>query len=132
MAQLTSIHPDQPADQPNRPAPAAHPAPAVLLAPNADLVRIKYGAWLIVAAFLLLGIVFALAIWQFSAAADVTAVVGSVTTVVGTIIGAFFGVQIGSAGKEAAENGRAHAERAARLALGKLEPRAADDVVRML
>jgi hypothetical protein len=52
--------------------------------------------------------------------------------VVGTIIGAFFGVQIGSAGKEAAETGRAHAERAARLALGKLEPQAAEDVVRML
>lgn len=122
MGQVTSIHPDQVV----RAAPAASPAP------NADLVRIKYGAWLIVAAFLLLGIVFSLAIWQFSAAADVTAVVGSVTTVVGTIIGAFFGVQIGSAGKEAAENGRAHAERAARLALGKLEPQAAEDVVQML
>jgi len=122
MAQLTSIHPDQ----------AINPAPAANPAPNADLVRIKYGAWLIAAAFLLLGVVFGLAIWQFSAAADVTAVVGSVTTVVGTIIGAFFGVQIGSAGKEAAETGRAHAERAARLALGKLEPQAAEDVVQML
>jgi len=122
MAQLTSIHPDQAIDA----APAAKPAP------NADLLRIKYGAWLIASSFLLLGIVFGLAIWQFSAAADVTAVVGSVTTVVGTIIGAFFGVQIGSAGKEAAETGRAHAERAARLALGKLEPQAAEDVVQML
>jgi hypothetical protein len=122
MAQLTSIHPDQAINA----APVANPAP------NADLVRIKYGAWLIAAAFLLLGVVFGLAIWQFSAAADVTAVVGSVTTVVGTIIGAFFGVQIGSAGKEAAETGRAHAERAARLALGKLEPQAAEDVVQML
>jgi hypothetical protein len=122
MGQLTSIHPDQAI----RAVPAANPAP------SADLVRIKYGAWLIAAAFLLLGSVFSLAIWQFSAAADVTAVVGSVTTVVGTIIGAFFGVQIGSAGKEAAENGRAHAERAARLALGKLEPQAAEDIVRLL
>jgi hypothetical protein len=122
MGQLTSIRPDQ----------EVHAVPAANPAPSADLVRIKYGAWLIVAAFLLLGGVFSLAIWQFSAAADVTAVVGSATTVVGTIIGAFFGVQIGSAGKEAAENGRAHAERAARLALGKLEPQAAEDVVRML
>ena len=65
---------------------------------------------------------FALAVWQFSAAADVTAVVGSATTVVGTIIGAYFGVQIGSAGREAAETGRADAARAARLALGKLDP----------
>ena len=62
MGQVTSIHPDQAI----RAAPAAYPAP------NADLVRIKYGAWLIVAAFLLLGPVFSLVIWQFSAAADVT------------------------------------------------------------
>ena len=93
MGQLTSTHPDQ----------AIHSGPAANLAPNADLLRISYGARLIGAAFVLLGLVFALAVWQ-----------------------------IGSAGKEAAENGRAHAERAARLALGKLEPAAAEDVVRML
>ena len=114
--------------------PAQNPAeaPVQKAAPSVDMARIRYGAWLIVAAFALLGVVFGIAVSQFSTASDVTAVVGSVTTVVGTIIGAFFGVQIGSAGKEAAENGRAHAERAARLALGKLEPQAAEDVVQML
>ncbi len=122
MSQLTTAHPEQ----------VMYSAPVARPAPSADLVRIKYGAWLIGAAFVLLGLVFGIAIWQFSTAADVTAVVGSVTTVVGTIIGAFFGVQVGSSGKEAAENGRAHAERAARLALGKLDPHAAEDVVRML
>jgi hypothetical protein len=69
------------------------------------MARIRYGAWLIVAAFALLGVVFGVAVSQFSTASDVTAVVGSVTTVVGTIIGAFFGVQAGAAGKEAAEAG---------------------------
>ena len=74
------------------------------------MARIRYGAWLIAAAFALLGVVFGVAVSQFSTASDVTAVVGSVTTVVGTIIGAFFGVQAGAAGKEAAEAGRAKAE----------------------
>ena len=125
LAAPATVPAQNPAQNPAE-APVEEPAPSV------DMARIRYGAWLIVAAFALLGVVFGIAVSQFSTASDVTAVVGSVTTVVGTIIGAFFGVQIGSAGKEAAENGRAHAERAARLALGKLEPQAAEDVVQML
>ncbi|MGH3178941.1 MAG: hypothetical protein ACRDPF_34315 [Streptosporangiaceae bacterium] len=129
MAQLTSIHPDQAIDA----TPAAKPAP------SADLVRIKYVAWLIIASFFLLGIVFGVAVSDFSTASDVTAVVGSVTTVVGTIIGAFFGVQAGAAGKEAAEAGRtkaeagrAQAENAARVALAHLDPAAATEVMKLL
>jgi len=100
--------------------------------PDVDIARVKYGAWLVGAAFVLLGVVFGLAVSQFTTAADVTAVVGSVATVVGTIIGAFFGVQVGSSGKEAAEAGRDKAERTARIALGKLDPAAADDVIKAL
>jgi hypothetical protein len=99
---------------------------------NADMTRIKYGAWLIVAAFVLLGIVFGIAVARFTTAADVTGAVGSVATVVGTIVGAFFGAQIGSAGKEAAEAGRTQAEHAARAALAKLDSNAADDVMKAL
>jgi hypothetical protein len=93
-----------------------------------DETRIRYGAWLIAAAFLLLGVVFGIGVSKMTGGPDMVAALGSVTTVVGTIIGTFFGVQIGSHGKEAAEAGRTHAEAAARLALGKLDPRAADDV----
>ena len=114
-------------------------APVQKAAPNVDLARIRYGAGLIVAAFALLGVVFGVAVSQFSTASDVTAVVGSVTTVVGTIIGAFFGVQAGAAGKEAAEAGRARAEagraqaeNAARVALAKLNPEAASEVMKLL
>jgi hypothetical protein len=103
------------------------------------MARIRYGAWLIVAAFALLGVVVGVAVSQFSTASDVTAVVGSVTTVVGTIIGAFFGVQAGAAGKEAAEAGRtkaeagrAQAENAARVALAHLDPAAATQVMNLL
>jgi len=109
-----------------------HPNAGQKPAPNVDMARVKYGAWLVGAAFVLLGVVFGFAVSQFSTAADVTAVVGGVATVVGTIIGAFFGVQVGSSGKEAAEAGRTNAERAARMALGKLNPADADDIVKAL
>ena len=122
MSQMTSVRADQ----------AAPSGPAQNLAPSADLARIKYGAWLIGAAFVLLVAVLGIAVSKFTAAADVTAVVGSVAAVVGTIIGAFFGVQVGSSGKEVAEAGRSQAENAARLALAKLNPNDANDVMRML
>ena len=121
--------------------PAQNPAEAPVQkpAPSVDMARIRYGAWLIVAAFALLGVVVGVAVSQFSTASDVTAVVGSVTTVVGTIIGAFFGVQAGAAGKEAAEAGRtkaeagrAQAENAARVALAHLDPAAATQVMKLL
>jgi hypothetical protein len=131
MNQLTHAGPGQ----------LAHPGADQQALPSADLVgmkydadrmRVKYGAWLVGASFALLGIVFGIAVSHFSAAADVTAAVGSVATVVGTIVGAFFGVHIGSAGKESAEAGRAHAEKVARVALGKLDPQAADDIIKAL
>lgn len=122
MSQMTSHVPNQ----------VAHPGAVQSPAPNVDMARVKYGAFLIGAAFVLLGVVFGIAISQFSNAADVTAVVGSVATVVGTIIGAFFGVQVGSSGKEAAEAGRNHAEQVTRMALAKLDPGVADEVVKAL
>lgn len=94
-----------------------------------ELARVKYGALLIGGAFALLAVIFGVAMWRFSTAADVTAVVGAVAGVVGTIVGAFFGVQVGSSGKEAAEAGRAEAERAARAAMAKLPP---DDAAEVL
>ena len=132
LAAPASVTAQNPAQNPAE-APVQKPAPSV------DMARIRYGAWLIVAAFALLGVVVGVAVSQFSTASDVTAVVGSVTTVVGTIIGAFFGVQAGAAGKEAAEAGRtkaeagrAQAENAARVALAHLDPAAATQVMKLL
>ena len=99
---------------------------------SADMARIKYGACLIVAAFLLLGIVFGIAVWRYPTASDVAAVIGTLATVTGTILGAFFGAQAGSAGKEAAEAGRRRAERTAQMALSRLHPNAAEELVRHL
>lgn len=100
--------------------------------PNIDLTRVRYGAGLILAAFVLLGAVFGIAITKYTVPQSVTLVVGSVASVVGTIVGAFFGIQVGSSGKEAAEAGRVQAEKAARLALAKLEPHEADQIMNYL
>lgn len=110
----------------------AHASSGQNPAPNVDMARVKYGAWLVGGAFVVLAVVFGVAVSRFTTAADVTAAVGSVATVVGTIVGAFFGVQVGSSGKEAAEAARNQAERAARMALGKLDPAVADEVVKAL
>jgi hypothetical protein len=100
--------------------------------PSVDVIRVKYGACLVAAAFILLALVFAIAVYRFTSAADVAAVVASVATVVGTIIGAFFGIQVGTAGKEAAEGQRDRAEQVTRVALSKLSPADADDVLKKI
>jgi hypothetical protein len=99
---------------------------------EADMIRIRYGAYLIGAAFVLLGTIFGIAVWHYSAASDVVAVVGSVATVAGTILGAFFGAQLGAAGKETAEARRAQAERTTRMALGQMDPQVAEDLIKKL
>jgi hypothetical protein len=97
-----------------------------------DATRIRYGAWLVGAAFVLLGVIFGISTAKFKVPADVATIVGSVSGVVGTIIGAYFGIQVGSSGKEVAEAGRAQAERAARIALAKMDPLVADELMNLL
>ena len=122
MAQLTRPATGEPvARDPGQPA-----------GPSVDLIRVKYGACLVAAAFILLAVVFAIAVYRFTAAADVAAVVASVATVVGTIIGAFFGIQVGTSGKEVAEAQRDRAESITRTALSKLSPADADDVLKKI
>src|SRR5215471_6993636 len=67
--------------------------------------------------------------------AEVVAIVGLFTSVTGTLVGAFFGMQIGAAGAEherrnrqSAEEGRQRAEDVARRALAHLPPEAAKQV----
>ncbi len=50
---------------------------------------------------------------NFESAADVGAVLGVVTSSVGTIVAAYFGMQVGSAGKEKADENAANANAAA-------------------
>jgi hypothetical protein len=91
-------------------------------ASQVDQMRVKYGFWIVVLGLCLVAGAFFAAIAKWTTASEVAAAVGSVTGVVGTIIGAFFGVQVGSAGKEKAETARNVAEAKALRLAGALPP----------
>ena len=61
---------------------------------------------------------------------DVTTIVGSLTTFLGSVVGAFLGVQVGAAGKDKAEAARAKAEDTAKKALAALPPGDAERIAR--
>ncbi len=72
-------------------------------AAEADLLRMKYGAGIIVTGLIVLLVVFLVAVHRYGQAADVATAVGALTTVVGTLIGAYFGAHVGAAGRERAQ-----------------------------
>lgn len=72
-------------------------------AAEADLLRMKYGAMIIVTGLIVLLTVFLVAVHRYAQAADVATAVGALTTVVGTLVGAYFGAHVGSAGRERAQ-----------------------------
>jgi len=59
----------------------------------------------------LVAVVYIVAVVKWNTAADVTTVVGSVTGIIGTLVGVFFGNSVGSAGKDKAEAARNTAEK---------------------
>jgi len=85
-------------------------------AAKADQTRTLLGFLVIIAALLMVVIVFGTAVSKLTASADVTTAVGSVTTVIGTLVGFFFGNSAGSAGKEKTDAERKNAEVALRYA----------------
>jgi hypothetical protein len=70
-----------------------------------DLVRLRFGLWLIVG-FGLVAFITVFSIFTWSEVTSVAMVVGAVSSLVDTVVGAFFGVQFGSAGREKAEAAR--------------------------
>jgi len=73
---------------------------------------------------------------KVSNTAEVVSIVGLFTSVTGTLVGAFFGLQIGQAGaeherrnREAAEENRQKAEEITRRALAHLPPEKAKEVL---
>lgn len=104
----------------------------------ADQLRIKYGFWVVIVGLVVIVLVLVLAMTRWTAASDVTAVVGSVMGVVGTVVGAFFGIQVGSTGKEKAEADKAKAEnelyavnRKATMLAGALQPEIATKILNL-
>src|SRR5437763_16860840 len=65
------------------------------------------------------------------ASADIVAIVGAFTGVSGTLVGSFFGLQIGSAGREQERAERRDADRMTQLAFGMMTVNQMHEVIKM-
>jgi hypothetical protein len=91
-----------------------------------DLMRLRYGFWIIMTGFGLVAFINLVSIFAWSAVTSVATVVGAVSSLVGTVVGAFFGVQFGSAGKERVEAARDRSQEIAEVTLSMLPPESAE------
>ncbi len=81
-----------------------------------DQLRMKYGLWIILTGFLLVALITAASIYKWNDVTSVATAIGATTSLVGTVVGSFLGVQVGSAGKERVEADRVQLEETVRLA----------------
>src|ERR687884_867294 len=93
-----------------------------------DQQRIRYGLWIILTGFALVALITVVSIFKWNDVTSVATAIGATTSLVGTVVGSFLGVQVGSAGKERAEADRRRLEQFARLALAMLPPEVASQV----
>lgn len=91
-----------------------------------EKLRIRLAFWLSVIGLTLAALlVVVLLRSELKTATDITSVVGLFTSVLGTLVGAFFGLQIGAAGKEKAEQRAEEAQKKA----GALQEAATPEVL---
>jgi hypothetical protein len=87
-----------------------------------DQQRIRYGLWIILTGFALVALITVVSIFKWDDVTSVATAIGATTSLVGTVVGSFLGVQVGSAGKERVETDRQRLEDTVRLALSMLPP----------
>ena len=82
----------------------------------------------IITGFALVFVITLISTFRWAEVTNVATVVGAVASLVGTVVGAFFGVQVGAAGKEKADAARERSEEGIRTALSMLPPEAAEQL----
>ncbi len=95
-----------------------------------DALRIRLGIHVVYAAFGLIGIttVACFAFWAWHGAgvqiqaSDIVAVLGTVTGIVGTVVGAFFGISIAGSAKDQANAARTQAQHITESLLAQAQP----------
>lgn len=96
-------------EQPSKPQSSPKPQDSVI-----EKLRINRAFWLsIFGLALAAALVIALLLAGWKVSSDIVAVVGLFTSVLGTLVGAFFGLQIGSAGTAKAEDRADNAQKKA-------------------
>lgn len=126
---------DEKPPKPDRTMIGGMPNPALKSVPfGAELIRMKYAFWLAVLGLGLSAaiVIFLVTVPGMKDATSITAIVGLFTSVTGTLVGAFFGLQIGSAGVEQQRADRIQAEKTAQTALAMLDPKIGMDVMKMM
>jgi hypothetical protein len=107
---------------------------------DTERLRLHHAFWLSLVGLGLAAVMAVFLVWfagtKVDEPAEVVAIVGLFTSVTGTLVGAFFGLQIGAAGAEherrsrrTAEESRQKAEEVTRRALAHLNPDTAKDVL---
>lgn len=91
-----------------------------------DRLRLRYGFWIIITGFVLVFLITLISTFRWAEDTSVATVVGAVASLVGTVVGAFFGVQVGSVGRERAEAARERSDEGMKAALSMLPPEAAE------
>ena len=93
-----------------------------------DRMRIRYGLLIILTGFALVALVSLVSIWRWEDVTSVATAIGATTSLVGTVVGSFLGVQVGSAGKERVKADRQQVEEMARAALSMSPPDVANQL----
>jgi hypothetical protein len=99
-----------------------------------DMMRLRYGFWIILVgigtvAVLFLALIIDIAVMKYEGeTSDMAAILSSAIGVIGTLVGTFFGHQLGSAGKERAEASRQEAQKSTMVALTMLPPGAQEEM----
>ncbi len=107
---------------------ATPPTTSSSSAEEIDRLRLRYGFWIIITGFALVFLVTVISSFRWAEVTSVATVVGAVASLVGTVVGAFFGVQVGAVGKERADAARERSEEGIKAALSMLPPEAAEQL----
>jgi len=87
------------------------------------------GFWMVIAGLVTILVALWFVVGKFTTAADVTAVLGPITTAIAGLVGAFFGVNLGQQGKAEADKQRDLAQKRAEFYSAHLDPARKDEVV---
>ena len=103
--------------------------------PGADVIRLKYGYNIVIGGVVAVIALYIATILTFAIltpdnlANNVVACMGAVTGVIGSLVAAFFGVQLGASGKEASDASAAQSSALAQGAMSQLGPGQTDDAI---
>jgi hypothetical protein len=92
-------------------------------------MRLRYGFWVVVVGLVVSLVAVLAALWRLSDPTSITGIVASLTGIVGTVVGAFFGVHVGAAGKEKAEAERREAQHTVTRMAAAMTPEQAASVI---